>query len=94
MRGVIGRPPKADRASVRGTTLTLKMTDGERALLERLVDARRAELREQTGEDVPLTASSLLRSLIMREVKARGLEAADVAPAKHESLKKKGTKKP
>jgi hypothetical protein len=69
----MGRPPKADRDAVFSKGLSLKLSERDREMLARLLEARRAELLAQTGEHVPLTAASLIRSMIYREAKARGL---------------------
>ena len=64
------RPPKQDRASVATDTLTLRLSPDDRALLDRLVAHRAAELAD---EGIDVTAASFVRGLIRREGKARGL---------------------
>lgn len=68
-------------------TLTLRMTDHDRALLDRLVAHRAEELREIGATEVDVTAANYLRGLIRREAKAKGITvpmqekpAAPVAP--------------
>lgn len=61
------RKPKAGVAAE--STLTLRMTDADRAFLDRLVSMRRDEL----GDDADVTAASYVRGLIRREAKAKGL---------------------
>jgi hypothetical protein len=55
------------------TVYTLRFTQEERALVGRLIEARAAELREATGQDLEVTISSYLRWLIERDAQARGL---------------------
>lgn len=73
-RNLGGRPAIDDRDTVRSVTVTLKMSPAERALLDRLIAARAAEERASTaGARVEVTVSSLVRELLHREAKARGL---------------------
>ncbi len=66
----MARPPKQDRSSVATDTLTLRLSPDDRAMLDRLVAHRAAELAE---EGIEVTAASFVRGLIRREAKARGL---------------------
>ncbi len=72
------RKPKAGVAAE--VTLTLRMTDADRALLDRLVAMRAAELVDLGAEEVDVTAASFVRGLIRREAKAKGLMPAAAAP--------------
>ncbi len=73
----MARPPKQDRSSVATDTLTLRLSPDDRALLDRLVAHRAAELSD---EGIDVTAASFVRGLIRREGKARGLLDATGAP--------------
>lgn len=75
------RKPKAGVAAE--ATLTLRMTDADRALLDRLVALRAEELAALGADEIDVTAASYVRSLIRREAKAKGLTApaAGDAPA-------------
>jgi hypothetical protein len=82
----MARPTKADRTQVAETTLTLRLTEPQREALDQLVAMRAAELAD---EGVTITAASLVRGLILREAKAKGVavgvavgEANTGAPAK------------
>jgi transcriptional regulator with XRE-family HTH domain len=66
----MARPPKQDRSSVATDTLTLRLSPDDRAMLNRLVAHRAAEL---VDEGIEVTAASFVRGLIRREAKARGL---------------------
>jgi hypothetical protein len=66
----MARPLKQDRSSVATDTLTLRLSPDDRAMLDRLVAHRAAELAE---EGIDVTAASFVRGLIRREAKARGL---------------------
>ena len=66
----MARPPKQDRSSVATDTLTLRLSPDDRAMLDRLVAHRAAELAD---EGIEVTAASFVRGLIRREAKARGL---------------------
>ena len=66
----MARPPKQDRSSVATDTLTLRLSPDDRAMLDRLVADRAAELAD---EGIEVTAASFVRGLIRREAKARGL---------------------
>jgi hypothetical protein len=76
------RPRHADRDQVHEHNISLRLSEREKRLLERLVEARRAELLDQTGEHVLLSAASIIRSMILREAKARGLDQEDTPRAK------------
>jgi hypothetical protein len=73
------RPRHAHRDQVHEHTVSLRLSEREKLLLERLVQARRAELLEQTGEQVLLSTASIIRSMILREARARGLDQEDTA---------------
>ena len=66
----MARPLKQDRSSVATDTLTLRLSPDDRAMLDRLVAHRAAELAD---EGIEVTAASFVRGLIRREAKARGL---------------------
>jgi hypothetical protein len=55
------------------TTFTLKFTQEERELVQRLVEARAEELRKAAGQAIEVTIASYLRWLIERDAQARGL---------------------
>lgn len=71
------RPPKTDRNAVATDTLTLRLSPDDRALLDRLVAAKAAEL-ETAG--VELTAAAYVRGLIRQEGRRIGAAAAPSAP--------------
>ena len=83
----MSRPPKQDRASVATDTLTLRLSPDDRALLDRLIEHRAAELAD---EGIEVTAASFVRGLIRREAKARGL--LDVASGSAKGSDKPRTK--
>lgn len=62
-------------------TLTLRMTDHDRALLDRLVALRAEELAEIGANEIDVTAASYLRGLIRREAKAKGITLPAPSPA-------------
>jgi hypothetical protein len=66
----MARPLKQDRSSVATDTLTLRLSPDDRAMLDRLVAHRAAELAD---EGIEVTAASFVRGLIRREAKVRGL---------------------
>lgn len=68
------RKPKAGVAAE--VTLTLRMTEHDRALLDRLVALRAEELAELGADEIEVTAASYVRGLIRREAKAKGVTAA------------------
>jgi hypothetical protein len=68
------RKPKAGVAAE--VTLTLRMTDHDRALLDRLIALRVEELAELGADEIEVTAASYVRGLIRREAKAKGVTAA------------------
>lgn len=89
----MARPTKADRTQVAETTLTLRLTEPQREALDQLVAMRAAELAD---EGVTITAASLVRGLILREARTRGVavgEANTDAPAKVATTPKVTTKK-
>lgn len=61
-------------------TLTLRMTDHDRALLDRLVALRAEELSEMGANEIDVTAASYLRGLIRREAKAKGVVVPAAEP--------------
>ena len=65
--------------------VAVKLTDEEKEMLERVVESWREEAKEYGT--VP-TASGVIRTLIVREAKARGLDKPGKSPAA-----KKGTKR-
>jgi len=73
------RKPKAGVAAEQ--TLTLRMTDNDRALLDRLVALRAEELAELGADEIEVTAASYVRGLIRREAKAKGVTAPPSPPA-------------
>lgn len=77
----MGRKPLSTVAAE--VTLTLRMTDHDRALLDRLVALRAEELSEMGATEIDVTAASYLRGLIRREAKAKGVTVPmPEAPAK------------
>ena len=68
-----GTAAEEGQSERRDQPITLKLSAIDRALLGKLVEARAAELRELTGQTVPVTIASLLRGLWERDAKARGL---------------------
>ena len=62
-------------------TLTLRMTDHDRALLDRLVALRAEELAGMGANEIDVTAASYLRGLIRREAKAKGIVVPATPPA-------------
>ena len=81
----MARPLKQDRSSVATDTLTLRLSPDDRAMLDRLVAHRAAELAD---EGIEVTAASFVRGLIRREAKARGL--LDVASGNTTASEKPG----
>lgn len=82
----MGRKPLSTVAAE--VTLTLRMTEHDRAALDRLVVLRAEELSEMGATEHEVTAASYLRGLIRREAKAKGITitmaatpAAPSAPA-------------
>jgi transcriptional regulator with XRE-family HTH domain len=73
----MARPKKADRASVATETLALRLTEEDRAVLDRLVEAARASVADSGAE---LTAAGYVRGLIRRE--AKRLEAGEALPSR------------
>jgi hypothetical protein len=69
----MGRRPKEDRGEVKTIVVGVKLTEAERAALDRLVEMRSAEIAEVMGERIEATASGVLRWLLVREAKARGV---------------------
>ncbi len=67
----MGRKPLSTVAA--DVTLTLRMTDHDRALLDRLVELRAEELAGMGATEHDVTAASYLRGLIRREAKAKGI---------------------
>lgn len=80
----MARRPKAGVAAE--VTLTIRMTDNDRSLLDRLVALRAEELVELGADEIDVTAASYVRGLIRREAKAKGITSAPAtppAPAEH-----------
>lgn len=71
----VARPPREVRRSVVDATLTLRLTQQDRELLQELVALKAAELVD-TGMEA--TAASYVRGLIRHEARAKGL----LAPAR------------
>ncbi len=69
----MGRRAKEDRGAVRTTVVGVKLSEAERSALDHLVEVRSAEIAEVMGERVEATASGVLRWLLLREAKARGM---------------------
>jgi hypothetical protein len=59
-------------------TITVRLTPSDRAVLDRLVELRNAELEH---EGIRLKPSTYVRGLIRREAKAKGLDSAEVLAA-------------
>ena len=66
----MGRPPRANRRSIVDATLTLRLTQEDRDLLDQLVAVRSKELAD---DGLEVSAAGLVRGLIRREAAARGL---------------------
>ena len=66
----MARPPREERRSVVDATLTLRLTQQDRELLQELVALKAAELVD-TGMEA--TAASYVRGLIRHEARAKGL---------------------
>jgi hypothetical protein len=75
----MSRRPIDERSGPATETLTLRLTPDDRALLDRLIDLRAAELAD---DGIEVTAASYVRGLIRRDAKVRGLlpEARDPQP--------------
>jgi hypothetical protein len=69
----MGRQPKQDRGEVKTIVVGVKLTEGEREALGRLVEMRSDEIEEMMGERIEATASGVLRWLLVKEAKARGI---------------------
>jgi hypothetical protein len=77
----MGRPKLADPSAAKARVVSLKLTAGERARLDRLVQARAEELFRVTGDRITVTASSYLRWLMDKDARERELaEASETAP--------------
>jgi hypothetical protein len=89
-----GRPRLEDRSKAHVSTLTLKVSEDERALLARLAEDRARELHELTGQRIPVTISALLRWLAEQEAGRRGLlePSVELAPSVQTTTKKRRTK--
>jgi hypothetical protein len=71
-----GRPPRAESAAQ--ATLTLRLTQEERDIIDQLVELRAKEI----GDDAEVSAGSYIRSLIRREARDKGILSEDKpAPA-------------
>lgn len=73
------RKPKAGVAAE--VTVTVRMTEHDRAILDRLVAMRAEELAELGADEIEVTAASYLRALVRREGKAKGVTAPPVTSA-------------
>ena len=81
-KGQGGRPPKAP-GEVATHAISTRWTDVDKALLDALVSAERARLREVgllPASADRVTAADVLRSLVREEARRRGLLGSD-APA-------------
>jgi hypothetical protein len=67
------RPPKPDRGTVKNTILAVRLSPDDRALVDRLVQARAEELARLAGQPIDVTAASYVRWLILRDAEARGM---------------------
>lgn len=82
-KGQGGRPPKAP-GEVATHAISTRWTDTDKALLDALVDAERARLREVgllPASADRVTAADVLRSLVRQEAQRRGLLAPDAPTA-------------
>lgn len=73
------RKPKAGVAAE--VTLTLRITDADRAALDRLVAMRAEELAELGADEIEVTAASYMRALLRREAKAKGVSTVNTPHA-------------
>ena len=73
----MSRRPKASVAAE--VTIAIRMTDNDRAVLDRLVLLRRDELSGLGADEADVTAASFVRALIRREAKAKGVTVAPAA---------------
>src|SRR5215213_6558200 len=69
----MGRQPKSNRGDVKTVVVGVKLTLAEREALGQLVEMRTAEIAELMGERIEATASGVLRWLLVKEAKARGI---------------------
>jgi hypothetical protein len=67
------RPPKSDRSAIKNTILAIRLSPDERAMFDRLVQARAEELARLAGQPIDVTAASYIRWLILRDGEARGM---------------------
>jgi hypothetical protein len=72
MNGKPGRKPIANRADVRTTHVTIKMSTVERDALLALVEQRRNE-RETAGIQGVFTVSAYVRELVAKDARRRGV---------------------
>jgi len=63
-------------------TFTWKLSPEERDLLQRLVQARAAEVQEATGQQIDVSIASYLRWLVEQDARKRGLLKPAPAPAR------------
>jgi hypothetical protein len=77
----MGRPMLADRDLVKGVVMTLKLSGPERARLDKLVDARSAEIQKLTGQRIELSLAAYIRWLFDRDAEARGIPLEEEAPS-------------
>jgi hypothetical protein len=70
-------------------TLTLRLSDVDRELLDRLVADRASEL---APEGIEVTAASYVRGLIRREAAAKGFGGAQPKGARAKAKRAKGTR--
>jgi hypothetical protein len=71
------RPKREDRASVKDSSLTLRLTVPERNALNRLVLLRQEEL----GADANVSQGSYMRGLLHEAAREKGVAIEDAPPA-------------
>src|SRR5438045_1482357 len=69
---VMGRPRPESRATITDATLTLRLTQGDRDVLQCLVE-HQAKLAAEQGFAIEPTVAGFLRSLIRREAHRLGI---------------------
>jgi hypothetical protein len=69
------RPDKPEASG----RMTVQFTIEDRALLDRLVQARAEEVRKAVGQDVDVSIVSYLRWLLQKDARERGLLEKDGA---------------
>jgi hypothetical protein len=92
----MARTPREDRASVKESSITLRLTLSERDALNRLVALRQEEL----GADATVSQGSYMRALLREAARAKGIvvdestgaRAADLAASSKRPQKEKPPK--